>query len=182
MPEDYNIDANYEIANQDKQRLAFDIADYSELNQLSPFEANRIKAMFPENRQGSYFQDILINFSKLIWLEYEITKNWEEAVQNFMGKNSIPIMTIHKSKGLEYGSVYFVGLEDSAFWNFRNQPEDDRCAFFVALSRAKQNVTFTYLDYRNNFRFSKQNRTNINEFYELLSKSGIANLIVADRN
>lgn len=37
------------------------------------------------------------------------------AIENFCGDHSIPIMTIHKSKGLEYNAVYFVGLEDSAF-------------------------------------------------------------------
>ena len=52
-------------------------------------------------------------------------------------------MTIHKSKGLEYEVVYFLGLEDSAFWSFNDQPEEDKSAFFVALSRAKSYLIFT---------------------------------------
>lgn len=86
-------------------------------------------------------------------------------------------MTIHKSKGLEYDSVYFVGLEDSAFWNFKKQPEEDRCAFFVALSRAKKSVTFTYCSYRYNFIKVAQKKEDINEFYDLLKTSGLANVI-----
>lgn len=147
---------------------------------ISFFGEERIKAVFPEHSQGSYLKDKLNKFSKLIWEEYKITNNWEPAIQSFMGKYSIPIMTIHKSKGLEYGSVYFVGLEDSAFWSFKKQPEEDRCAFFVALSRAKQKVTFTFSSYRYNLSYPKQNRVNINEFYELLRMPNMANVVLAN--
>lgn len=88
-------------------------------------------------------------------------------------------MTIHKSKGLEYSAVYFVGLEDSAFWNFKRQPEEDRCAFFVALSRAKESVTFTFCKQRNSMRYPMQRHVDINEFFDLLQKPGVANVIFA---
>lgn len=142
------------------------------------FGEDKLKAMFPENKQGRYLDDKLQKFSELFWEEVKIAKkDWDKAVKGFRGDESIPIMTIHKSKGLEYDSVYFIGLEDSAFWNFRKQPEEDRCAFFVALSRAKRKITFTYCEYRFNLRFSKQNRTVINEFYELLKEPGMANIV-----
>ena len=55
-------------------------------------------------------------------MELETTRmDWMLAIENFEGLHSVPIMTIHKSKGLEYNAVYFVGLEDSAFWSFKNQ-------------------------------------------------------------
>lgn len=57
-------------------------------------------------------------------------------------------MTIHKSKGLEYDTVIFLGLEDSAFWNFAAQSVEDTCAFFVAFSRAKRRVLFTFCKQR----------------------------------
>ena len=83
-------------------------------------------------------------------------------------------MTIHKSKGLEYNSVYFVGLEDSAFWNFRNQSDEDRCTFFVALSRAKASVTFTFCKKRTGMKYPIQKHNAINEFFDLLQRPGIA--------
>ena len=86
-------------------------------------------------------------------------------------------MTIHKSKGLEYDTVYFIGLEDSAFWNFKNQPEEDRCAFFVALSRAKNEVLFTFCKHRSLQKNPKQSHNQINEFFDLLTKEGVANII-----
>lgn len=141
---------------------------------------DKLKALFPDNKQGNYLADKLQKFTELFWQEVEIAnKDWHMAVKGFRGEESIPIMTIHKSKGLEYDSVYFMGLEDSAFWNFKKQPEEDRCVFFVALSRAKRKITFTYCEYRYNFQYSKQKRSTINEFYELLKKTGMANLILA---
>ena len=73
-----------------------------------------------------------------------------------------------------YSAVYFVGLEDSAFWNFRNQPDEDRCTFFVALSRAKESVTFTFCKRRTGMRYPMQQHNAINEFFDLLQKPGIA--------
>lgn len=138
-------------------------------------DINRIKAYFPVYSQGSYFDTILDKFIELFNIEYEeANKNWQYAIDNFCGLNSIPIMTIHKSKGLEYSSVYFVGLEDSAFWNFKNQPEEDRCAFFVALSRAKKSITFTFSNMRSSLKYPIQKRKDINEFFELLQRPGIA--------
>lgn len=138
-------------------------------------DINRIKAYFLVYSQGSYFDTILDKFIELFNIEYEeANKNWQYAINNFCGLNSIPIMTIHKSKGLEYSAVYFVGLEDSAFWNFKNQPEEDRCAFFVALSRAKKSITFTFSNIRSSMKYPIQKRKDINEFFELLQRSGIA--------
>ena len=87
-------------------------------------------------------------------------------------------MTIHKSKGLEYSAVYFIGLEDSAFWNFKNQPEEDRCAFFVALSRAKESVAFTFCKKRSNLKYPDQSHKRINEFFELLQKPDFATVTI----
>ena len=36
------------------------------------------------------------------------------------------MMTIHKSKGVEYDTIIFVGLDDRAWWNFANQAEEER--------------------------------------------------------
>ena len=77
---------------------------------------------------------------------------------------------------VEYDTVFFVGLEDAAFWNFINQPEEDRCAFFVALSRAKSEVSFSFCKNRNH---KTQKHNDINEFFDLLQEPGIANIITA---
>ena len=144
---------------------------------LAFFGIDQIKAFFPAYQQGKHLSDNINLFSKLLWNEWMLANgSWINAIDGFLGEDSMPIMTIHKSKGLEYSSVYFVGLEDSAFWTFEKQPEEDRCAFFVALSRAKQKITFTYCDVRTNQKYKLQKHDKINEFFELLMKPGVANI------
>lgn len=139
------------------------------------FGIENIKAKYPAYMQGTYFMDLINRFENLFFEEYVAAcGNWNLAIENFCGDHSIPIMTIHKSKGLEYGAVYFVGLEDSAFWNFRNQPDEDRCSFFVALSRAKESVTFTFCKQRTSMKYSIQHHNTINEFFDLLQRPRIA--------
>ena len=83
-------------------------------------------------------------------------------------------MTIYKSKGLEYSAVYFIGLEESAFWNFKNQLEADRWTFFAALSRAKEAVIFTFCKQRTGMKYPVQRHNIINEFFDLLQRPGVA--------
>ena len=137
----------------------------------------KFASKFQQYKSKDYFDDLVDKFKKLVWSEYNETKDWIKAIDNFEGKNSIPIMTIHKSKGLEYDTIFFVGLEDSAFWNFKNQPDEDRCAFFVALSRAKRRIDFTFsLDRPAGFSNS-QTHDCINEFYELFDDTKIVKWI-----
>nr|WP_261769622.1 3'-5' exonuclease [Paenibacillus xylanexedens] len=86
---------------------------------------------------------------------------------------SIPVMTIHKSKGLEYDTVIFLGLEDDAFWSFNTQKIEDMCAFFVALSREKKQCFFTFSASRETSQFGDvqiRNKSNngIYALYQLL--------------
>lgn len=135
----------------------------------------RIISNFSIYNGKSDLTTIIKRFSKLLYKEYSQAQGiWIDIVSNFKGENSIPIMTIHKSKGLEYEAVYFLGLEDSAFWNFNRQQEEDKSAFFVALSRAKSYLIFTYSKLRNN---RLQNNRNINEIYSLLTQSSLVDVI-----
>lgn len=137
----------------------------------------KFASKFQQYKSKDYFDDLVDKFKRLVWIEYNETKEWIKAIDNFEGKNSIPIMTIHKSKGLEYDTIFFVGLEDSAFWNFKNQPDEDRCAFFVALSRAKRRIDFTFSLDRSVGFSNLQKHDCINEFYELFEDTEIVKKI-----
>ncbi|MDM1009503.1 ATP-dependent helicase [Clostridium perfringens] len=137
----------------------------------------KFASKFQQYKSKDYFDDSVDKFKRLVWIEYNETKDWIKAIDNFEGKNSIPIMTIHKSKGLEYDTIFFVGLEDSAFWNFKNQPDEDRCAFFVALSRAKRRIDFTFSSDRPVGFSNLQKHDCINEFYELFEDTEIVKKI-----
>lgn len=126
----------------------------------------RIKLIYPEYRQGQWFEELLEQVVKYLTKSCKATDNWESALADFEGQDTIPIMTIHKSKGLEYHTIVFVGLDDSAWWSFRNQPEESRSAFFVAFSRAKQRILFTYCEKRGG-------RKEIASLYEVLQAAGV---------
>lgn len=137
-----------------------------------------IKKYYTVYSQGSWYSKILQEFENKFNMELQkLNNNWKKAIDGFCGDYSIPIMTIHKSKGLEYKAVYFIGLEDAAFWNFKKEPEEDRCAFFVAISRAKEYLMFTYCSYRETLIKPYQYHKDINEFFELLNNSEVVEVI-----
>jgi superfamily I DNA/RNA helicase len=97
-----------------------------------------------------------------------------EIVDDVIGVNTIPAMTIHKSKGLEFHTVIFLGLEDSQWWNFSKKPDEEKRGFFVAFSRAIQRVIFTYCDSRKGrYGPKRQSRTEINDLYTVLKEAGV---------
>jgi superfamily I DNA/RNA helicase len=88
-------------------------------------------------------------------------------LDTYEGVHAIPLMTIHKSKGLEYHTVIFVGLDDDAW---RRSFEEDRleatAGFFVAFTRANQRVIFTYCAQRGTRRATAT-------LYQLLLDAGV---------
>ena len=59
--------------------------------------------------------------------------------------DSVTLMTIHSSKGLEFDHVFIVGMEENLFPSTlslasRSELEEERRLFYVALTRAKQSV------------------------------------------
>lgn len=99
--------------------------------------------------------------------------DWTGALDDVEGRNAIPILTTHKSKGLEYDTVVFVGLEDSA--HFSNLDGEQICTFFVALSRAKRRIVFAYSGVRPILRgrLQSQSRTAIASLYRGLAVQGV---------
>jgi superfamily I DNA/RNA helicase len=99
-------------------------------------------------------------------------KGWLEALDELEGVRSVPLMTIHKSKGLEYHTIIFVGLDDAAWWSFANDKIEATAGFFVAFTRAKQRVVFSYCAQRGD-------RSKIAALYQLLTQAGVKTINVA---
>lgn len=119
----------YKFKNKFKKVRNKDELEVSIKDIINFLNIEKIKSIYAKYKRGNYFKDLINQMINLLWDEHTITNEWLKALENLQGKNSIPIMTIHKSKGLEYDTVFFIGLEDSAFWNFKRQPDEDRCAF-----------------------------------------------------
>jgi len=69
--------------------------------------------------------------------------DWVTVVNNFEGIGQVPLMSIHKSKGLEFHTVIFFGLDSRTWWTFEPEDSEEMRAFFVAFTRAMQRVFLT---------------------------------------
>ncbi|MCI1017353.1 ATP-dependent helicase [Microbacterium sp. C5A9] len=74
------------------------------------------------------------------------TANWADVADTFMDDGAIPLMTIHRSKGLEYHTVFIVGLDDEQWWAYTKDSIEATMTFFVGVSRAAERVIFTRSD------------------------------------
>ncbi|MEU4373115.1 ATP-dependent helicase [Pseudonocardia alni] len=61
-------------------------------------------------------------------------------------EDSVRILTIHKSKGLEFDTVVVMAVEEETFWS--QDKDAERAAFFVAVSRARRQLVLTSTEYR----------------------------------
>ncbi|MFD1886954.1 ATP-dependent helicase [Paenibacillus wenxiniae] len=134
------------------------------------YSISAIQTVFTQYARSNYIEQLKEVMTSHLWNKYLQTSNdFDKTLYDLLGKDTVPIMTIHKSKGLEYKTVIFIGLEDSAFFDFTRNPEENTAAFFVALSRAKETIHFTFSKQRDGI----QNRRNINDLYAALNESGI---------
>jgi DNA helicase-2/ATP-dependent DNA helicase PcrA len=74
----------------------------------------------------------------------------------------VKLMTIHAAKGLEFPVVFSVGLEENLFpstlsINTREELEEERRLFYVAITRAKARLFLTYANSRYRFGSLVQN-------------------------
>jgi DNA helicase-2/ATP-dependent DNA helicase PcrA len=100
-------------------------------------------------------------------------------------KNAVKLMTVHAAKGLEFKSVFVAGLEYGLFpYERQNEkkddPEEERRLFYVALTRAKEKLFLTFADYRTIF--GSRQITSPSEFLadipaDILEKEGERNNI-----
>ena len=70
--------------------------------------------------------------------------------------DKVTMMTIHASKGLEFKNVYIVGLEENLFpsqlsLNSRQELEEERRLFYVAITRAMNRLTLSFASSRFKF-------------------------------
>jgi DNA helicase-2/ATP-dependent DNA helicase PcrA len=71
------------------------------------------------------------------------TDDWEDNT------NRVTLMTLHASKGLEFPSVFIIGVEDDMLPHFRSkeqedQVEEERRLLFVGITRAKEQLQLSY--------------------------------------
>lgn len=88
------------------------------------------------DRLKEVVRDTKARIEELLKVEADMPK----ALERFSDDQAVRILTIHKSKGLEFDSVIIFGVEDQTFWG---KADEERCAFFVGVSRAKRRLVLT---------------------------------------
>lgn len=93
------------------------------------------------DRLKDVVRDTKIRIDELLKLESDLPI----ALKRFSDDQAVRILTIHKSKGLEFDSVIIMAVENEIFFG---DQDENRCAYFVGVSRAKRRLVLTYAEKR----------------------------------
>ena len=100
--------------------------------------------------QGARLQEVKQQAYQAFFDELRVDDDPSQALRRLSGEDAIRILTIHKSKGLEFEKVIVLGVEEQLFWSKSGDyvdntsiPRDLLHVFFVAISRAKHELILT---------------------------------------
>ncbi|MBK7375842.1 MAG: UvrD-helicase domain-containing protein [Chitinophagaceae bacterium] len=108
---------------------------------------------------GSYLQQIVL---------------LTDADEDKENADVVKLMTIHAAKGLEFPVVFVGGLEETLFpnamsINTREELEEERRLFYVAITRAKEKLWMSYANAR--YRFGQLQQNDPSRFLEEISEN-----------
>ena len=107
------------------------------LNGVNDFIDQQLEIFEGDNSLSKYLQDVAL---------YSET---DKEIQS----EKVSLMSIHMAKGLEFPIVYVVGLEENLFpsimsINSREEIEEERRLFYVAMTRAKEKLILSHCEQR----------------------------------
>lgn len=90
--------------------------------------------------------------------------------------DNVTLMSVHAAKGLEFPSVFVVGLEEDLFPSFmsKNTPDEmdeERRLFYVAITRAERYLTLSYAKSR--YRFGQVRYNDPSRFLDEISRENL---------
>ena len=140
------------------QELLNGIKEYS-VGEKPEYEEDEVR---PENDLAAYLQQISL-----------LTDMDDKNDEN---KEKVKLMTIHAAKGLEFSSVFVVGLEENLFpsvmsLNSREDLEEERRLFYVAVTRAKRFLTLSYALMR--YKFGQVNYNEASRFIDEIQEENV---------
>ncbi|MGD1822449.1 MAG: ATP-dependent helicase [Pleomorphochaeta sp.] len=182
----------------DKYRIEFENNDdktkhkvlYSLINQINyrDFlieENNSDKAVIFKMKGINILVDMLKKWELNYYNENASIENWINKVlltgkeNDDINNNSVNIMTMHSSKGLEFDIVYLVGIEDHIIPNQRaieenpKNIEEERRLFYVAITRAKKKLIISSA--KNRIRGAQEIQSNPSRFINEIPENLIDN-------
>jgi len=132
-----------------KKKIGYDefLGNYAKEHHANFEELKEQIALIEESSRGH------LSISK--WLNY--TKEQERAIKVKEDKKQkkeegVHLMTIHGSKGLEFNTVFVMGVNEGTIpyrKNMEKNLEEERRLFYVAMTRAKESLYITYTKEKN---------------------------------
>jgi superfamily I DNA/RNA helicase len=104
-----------------------------------------IASLSPDYESKQRLREVISDTKNRIAELLSVEANLVKALERFSDDQVVRILTIHKSKGLEFDSVIILAVENEIFFG---DQDSNRCAFFVAVSRAKKRLVLTHANSR----------------------------------
>jgi superfamily I DNA/RNA helicase len=156
----FNEEATYELRARwhrlvDRSRESvrqglLDTSDPSSLGRISNeflefLGRESLAALAPDYERGGRLDEVIAQTHERVVELLQLDDDPVQALSRFSEDSAVRIMTIHKSKGLEFDTVVILGIEKQTFWG---KEIEERSAFFVGISRAKRRLWLTVAHYR----------------------------------
>ncbi len=121
-------------------------------------EAARLENIKELRSVATEFPDLTEFLTNVALVEQKSTSNKRTTDQ----KNVVTLMTLHAAKGLEYSTVFIIGMEEGIFPHSRSlmekeELEEERRLCYVGITRAKDKLHITYANRRLFFGTRTQN-------------------------
>ncbi len=105
-----------------------------------------LMSLSPAYRQGSRLREVVDEAISAFSESLSYTGDAVDALSRLSDADAVRILTIHKSKGLEFEKVILLGMEAETFWG--KDRRELKSIFFVGVSRAKRGLTMTVSRHR----------------------------------
>ncbi|EIY4985504.1 ATP-dependent helicase [Enterobacter roggenkampii] len=112
---------------------------------LAHIGSETLMALSPDYESRTRLREVVRDTKARIEELLQIESDLPKALERFVDDQAVRILTIHKSKGLEFDSVIIMAVENEIFFGSQ---DENRCAFFVGVSRAKRRLILTHADQR----------------------------------
>lgn len=124
-----------------------------------------LNVLSPAYKQGARLDDVIEGAIEAFGQELAVDEKPVEALKRLSEIDAVRILTIHRCKGLEFDKVVVLGVEEELFWG---SPDAAMSEFFVAISRAKNELVLTHVDFRpppsTPVKYWRENRTAKRQF------------------
>ena len=141
------------FVNETRRQIAIGEIDLTRMNDLQTLATalvdavgrDNLVALSPDYAFGGRLDHLIEQALERAHLLLQGGVDAATALASFSADSAVRIMSVHKSKGLEFDTVVLLGVEEETFWG---ELSAERAAYFVGISRAKQRLWLTTCGYR----------------------------------